>query len=165
MQMQDYQVLKMDGLEEILFPLKGCLIFLTLQMVDAGFHYDPCQDALDRVSCSACSLVLEGWENGDDPLKEHANRRPSCPYLEFISSQKSNSSTSLDASNTKSFVNEIELVTYKLKDLGGQMPTLEERMMTVEDYLKNQQEKAKQEYIQESERILSHMISQGLEIF
>jgi hypothetical protein len=139
-------------------------------MVDAGFHYDPCQDALDRVACSACSLVLEGWENGDDPLQEHENRRPSCSYLEFIRNQKCTAINSLDASNTKFSGNnesqhEIELVTYKLKDLVGQMPTLEERMMTVQDYLKNQQEKAKQEYIQESERIISHMVSQGLGIF
>lgn len=142
--------------------LKMYLIFLINQMVNAGFHYDPCQDQLDRVSCATCSIVLEGWEDGDDPLQEHVNRRPTCPYLKYIHNQTE--------TNTKNTVNdaikpEIELVSLNFKDLDAHMPTIEERMMTVEEYVKYQQEAAKKKYIQESEKILSHIMSQGFGLF
>lgn len=122
-------------------------------MANAGFHYDPCQDELDRVSCSVCSLVLEGWENEDDPFKEHENRRPTCPYIKLMHHHKPINSSQ-----------EIELAIYNLKDI-ILTPTPEERNMTVEEYIKYQQEKAKQEFLLESDRILSHMISQGESIF
>lgn len=38
------------------------------KMVAAGWCYDPSPDYNDGVSCSYCSLSLDGWEKNDDPL-------------------------------------------------------------------------------------------------
>lgn len=120
-------------------------------MSSAGFHYDPSQDELDRVSCASCSLVLEGWDHGDDPFQEHQSRRPSCPFVQYIKDQKS-------------ALKEIELIKYLPKDSNHSI-SLMERNMTVEEYIKSQQEKAKLEFLSESEKIISHLITQGNSIF
>lgn len=54
------------------------------KMALAGFHYDPLPEDIDNVSCSACQVSLQGWEVGDDPLKEHAARRPRCALLKKV---------------------------------------------------------------------------------
>lgn len=38
------------------------------RMVAAGWCYDPSPEYDDGVSCSYCSLSLDGWERNDDPL-------------------------------------------------------------------------------------------------
>ena len=53
-------------------------------MALAGFHYDPLPEDIDNVSCSACQVSLQGWEVGDDPLKEHAARRPRCALVKKV---------------------------------------------------------------------------------
>lgn len=43
-------------------------------MVEAGWYYDPGEDGPDGVTCPYCSISVEGWEAGDDPLEEHRRR-------------------------------------------------------------------------------------------
>jgi hypothetical protein len=38
------------------------------KMVAAGWCYDPSPEYDDGVTCSYCSLSLDGWERNDDPL-------------------------------------------------------------------------------------------------
>ena len=124
-------------------------------MANAGFHYDPCQDQLDRVSCGVCNLVLEGWEDGDDPLKEHEIRRPSCAYIKYI----------LDRKCTNNIPKkELELLIHNLATFPNTY-TSQERLMTVEEFIKYQQEKAKEHFVSESNRILENLISQGHSLF
>lgn len=38
-----------------------------IQMVRAGWCYDPLPEADDFVKCNYCGLSLDGWEPKDDP--------------------------------------------------------------------------------------------------
>ncbi|KAF2648730.1 inhibitor of apoptosis repeat-containing protein [Lophiostoma macrostomum CBS 122681] len=51
------------------------------QMVDAGFFYDPGVDAPDGATCPYCSMSLDAWDAGDDPLEEHRRREDSCLFF------------------------------------------------------------------------------------
>ena len=44
----------------------------------AGFYYT--QNA-DNVRCFRCNLTLQKWQAGDDPMEEHKNLRPACPFV------------------------------------------------------------------------------------
>lgn len=35
----------------------------------------------DTAICFQCGLALDGWDPSDDPLYEHARRRPNCPFI------------------------------------------------------------------------------------
>ena len=48
-------------------------------LLDAGFYYF--KD--DAVQCWACSIVLDGWEPDDDPIKEHKKHSPHCPIFDL----------------------------------------------------------------------------------
>ncbi|TID16541.1 hypothetical protein E6O75_ATG11659 [Venturia nashicola] len=54
------------------------------KMVAAGWCYDPSPDYNDGVSCSYCSLSLDGWEKNDDPFVEHQRRAPDCEYFKLL---------------------------------------------------------------------------------
>ena len=53
----------------------------ALAMSQAGFFYYPRNIEDDTAYCYQCGLGLDGWEEGDDPLHEHARRRPTCPAV------------------------------------------------------------------------------------
>ncbi|KAK5169265.1 hypothetical protein LTR04_005909 [Oleoguttula sp. CCFEE 6159] len=53
----------------------------TQKMVEAGWFYDPSPEMDDGVTCSYCSLSLDGWEPKDDPLEEHRRRSPDCYFF------------------------------------------------------------------------------------
>ncbi len=52
-------------------------LYLYNQMCLAGFKYT--KDG--SVTCNLCKIDLEGWEEGDDPQKDHSKRSPDCPWL------------------------------------------------------------------------------------
>ncbi|TKA46018.1 hypothetical protein B0A49_12600 [Cryomyces minteri] len=56
----------------------------TQKMVEAGWFYDPSPEMDDGVTCSYCSLSLDGWEPKDDPLEEHRRRSPDCYFFSPI---------------------------------------------------------------------------------
>ncbi|CAO2655896.1 Nn.00g046990.m01.CDS01 [Neocucurbitaria sp. VM-36] len=51
------------------------------QMVDAGWYYDPADGAADGVTCAYCSLSLDAWDAGDNPMEEHRRRSPDCLFF------------------------------------------------------------------------------------
>lgn len=51
------------------------------QMVAAGWFYDPATDTPDGVTCPYCSLALDAWDIGDDPMQEHRRRSPDCLFF------------------------------------------------------------------------------------
>ncbi|EOA92011.1 hypothetical protein ACJQWK_04241 [Exserohilum turcicum] len=51
------------------------------QMVAAGWFYDPSTDTPDGVTCPYCSLALDAWDIGDDPMQEHRRRSPDCLFF------------------------------------------------------------------------------------
>ncbi|USP81417.1 hypothetical protein yc1106_08691 [Curvularia clavata] len=51
------------------------------QMVAAGWFYDPSTDTPDGVTCPYCSLALDAWDIGDDPMHEHRRRSPECLFF------------------------------------------------------------------------------------
>jgi hypothetical protein len=51
------------------------------QMVAAGWYYDPADDTPDGVTCPYCSLSLDAWDAGDDPLEEHRRRSEDCLFF------------------------------------------------------------------------------------
>ena len=54
-------------------------------MAEAGFYYIGTEASPDAVRCVVCLTELEGWEEDDEPLKEHKNHSSSsaCPYLKI----------------------------------------------------------------------------------
>jgi hypothetical protein len=55
-----------------------------LQMVAAGWTYDPSPEYDDGVTCMYCNLSLDGWEPKDDPYAEHQKRCPDCPFFNLV---------------------------------------------------------------------------------
>lgn len=49
-----------------------------LEMAEAGFHY---LQLGDDVQCVFCEVILNGWQEGDDPLMEHFKNSHRCPFL------------------------------------------------------------------------------------
>lgn len=50
-------------------------------MADAGWVYDPTTETPDGVICPYCSLSLDSWDEGDDPLEEHRKRQDACLFF------------------------------------------------------------------------------------
>jgi hypothetical protein len=74
-------------------------------MAKAGFSYFPTMEGEDMVECVHCGLALDGWEEDDDPLREHSKRAPKCLF--FLNNKtvkaaatKSKASTSASANTT-----------------------------------------------------------------
>lgn len=52
-----------------------------MQLVEAGWYYDPTLDTTDGATCAYCSLSLDAWDIGDDPMEEHRRRAPDCLFF------------------------------------------------------------------------------------
>ncbi|CZR62163.1 uncharacterized protein PAC_12060 [Phialocephala subalpina] len=50
------------------------------ELAKAGFFYHPTTNNPDNVACFLCHRNLDGWEEGDDPLAEHAKHAPNCGW-------------------------------------------------------------------------------------
>jgi Inhibitor of Apoptosis domain len=46
----------------------------------AGFYYFPYEGADDNVCCYICGKNMGGWEEDDDPLKEHLRGNDACAW-------------------------------------------------------------------------------------
>lgn len=51
------------------------------QMAAAGWIFDPAADTPDGVTCPYCSLALDAWDAGDDPMEEHRRRSQDCLFF------------------------------------------------------------------------------------
>ncbi|KAF1945326.1 inhibitor of apoptosis repeat-containing protein [Clathrospora elynae] len=51
------------------------------EMVAAGWFYDPTTDTPDGATCAYCSLALDAWDIGDDPMQEHRRRSEDCLFF------------------------------------------------------------------------------------
>ncbi|KAH8730947.1 hypothetical protein GQ44DRAFT_700127 [Phaeosphaeriaceae sp. PMI808] len=51
------------------------------QLVAAGWYYDPADGTPDGVTCPYCSLSLDAWDAGDDPMEEHRRRSSDCLFF------------------------------------------------------------------------------------
>ncbi|KAH8804699.1 hypothetical protein F5884DRAFT_677788 [Xylogone sp. PMI_703] len=72
-------------------PLKWPHKFLSGDaLAKAGFFYHPLEANPDNVACFLCHKFLDGWEKGDDPLREHLTLSPDCGWaiLATIESQE-----------------------------------------------------------------------------
>lgn len=50
-------------------PITYIELWLTyLQLVEAGWCFDPSQEAEDGTTCFYCNLSLDGWEPKDNPM-------------------------------------------------------------------------------------------------
>lgn len=49
--------------------------------MEAGWYYDPALDTPDSTTCAYCSLSLDAWDVGDDPMEEHRRRTPDCLFF------------------------------------------------------------------------------------
>ncbi|KNE61528.1 hypothetical protein AMAG_06343 [Allomyces macrogynus ATCC 38327] len=59
--------------------------FATIKrMAKAGFHYTPEAPGDDCASCIYCGTTLSEWSPKDNPLIEHKNRQPDCPFFDRI---------------------------------------------------------------------------------
>ncbi|KAJ3367433.1 hypothetical protein GGF31_007526 [Allomyces arbusculus] len=59
--------------------------FATIKrMAKAGFHYTPEVPGDDCASCIYCGTTLSEWSPKDNPLIEHKNRQPDCPFFDRI---------------------------------------------------------------------------------
>ena len=49
-----------------------------MDVVTAGFYHT---GPGDRVRCAFCLNILKNWDEGDDPMKEHASFFEDCPFV------------------------------------------------------------------------------------
>ena len=118
-------------------------------MASAGFYYDPIEIDSDQVTCSYCSLSLQGWEKGDDPLKEHVSRKPKCCFMKFFPQGQTNNEIKENFQENHLIVENDEMELDKENSVIQPMHfnletvTEEEKEMTVKEFLKSRQEKAK----------------------
>jgi hypothetical protein len=67
---------------ENLWPLDAAAGYPSVdQMVAAGWFFDPAHDTPDGVTCPYCSLSLDAWDAGDDPMEEHRRRSEDCLFF------------------------------------------------------------------------------------
>lgn len=50
------------------------------QLATAGFYFEPTPDNIDNVVCFLCNKNMDGWEDGDDPLREHIKHSSQCGW-------------------------------------------------------------------------------------
>lgn len=55
-----------------------------LQLAEAGFYRDPCDD---ECICYYCGIGIDDWEPNDDPWVEHALRTYHCGFLNLKKSE------------------------------------------------------------------------------
>ncbi|GFT45512.1 hypothetical protein NPIL_499721 [Nephila pilipes] len=48
------------------------------ELAEYGFFY---LQSEDQVQCAFCGIVIDDWNVGDKPLKEHIKKVPKCPFL------------------------------------------------------------------------------------
>lgn len=57
------------------------IVVSATQLAQAGFFY---RGKADKAVCYYCDATLKQWEEGDDPLTEHAKLQPDCNFLLLI---------------------------------------------------------------------------------
>ncbi|XP_064406692.1 baculoviral IAP repeat-containing protein 5-like [Halichondria panicea] len=55
----------------------------AVKMAEAGFYYCGSVSNPDWVRCVVCHQDMEGWEESDNPTKEHKRSTPGCAYLKL----------------------------------------------------------------------------------
>lgn len=65
------------------WPFKKRSKCVAEKMAKAGFYHTPTTDYPDCVTCYACMKELDGWEQNDDPLKEHQKHSSGCPFIKL----------------------------------------------------------------------------------
>ncbi|KAL8677428.1 MAG: hypothetical protein Q9186_006136 [Xanthomendoza sp. 1 TL-2023] len=50
------------------------------QLAKAGFYYNPKASTPDNTTCYLCHTSLDGWEEDDNPIREHSNLSPDCGW-------------------------------------------------------------------------------------
>ena len=55
-----------------------------VQLALAGFYFEPTPSAPDQVGCFSCQKHLDGWEAEDDPVREHLQFSPECPWAIIV---------------------------------------------------------------------------------
>lgn len=50
-------------------------------MAAGGWYFDPSDDQPDGATCPYCSLSLDAWDAGDDPIEEHHKRNADCLFF------------------------------------------------------------------------------------
>ncbi|KAF1349629.1 hypothetical protein BDV97DRAFT_369169 [Delphinella strobiligena] len=58
------------------------------KLVEAGWCFDPSQEAEDGTTCFYCNLSLDGWEPKDNPMDEHRRRSPDCVFFALLDHYK-----------------------------------------------------------------------------
>lgn len=53
------------------------------KMAEAGFFWCGSKTDPDTAACFACGKQLDGWEEQDDPWKEHINHAPQCVFVKL----------------------------------------------------------------------------------
>lgn len=59
-----------------------------LQLVEAGWCFNPEPEYEDAVCCFYCGTSLDGWEPKDDPAKEHRKRAKECHFFTLVEESK-----------------------------------------------------------------------------
>ena len=70
----------------------------AIDMAAAGFYSTHTARKPDSADCRECGLKLNDWQPRDNPLAEHARRKPDCPFIvtnlgsELVSDMKASTS-------------------------------------------------------------------------
>lgn len=50
-------------------------------MAEAGFYYSGVSEEDDSATCFVCGKILDGWEENDEPWREHEKHAPNCKFV------------------------------------------------------------------------------------
>ena len=62
------------------WPYPDSYVATPKTLSEAGFYFNPNIDNPDNVQCFLCDKSLDGWEAGDDPLREHLTHASHCGW-------------------------------------------------------------------------------------
>ncbi|KAI9677308.1 MAG: hypothetical protein M1829_002651 [Trizodia sp. TS-e1964] len=60
-----------------------------LKLAEAGFYFQPTQSNPDNVCCFLCERNFDGWEEQDEPLREHLQHSRNCGWAICVSIKES----------------------------------------------------------------------------
>ncbi|CEO59314.1 hypothetical protein PMG11_03994 [Penicillium brasilianum] len=82
------------------------------ELAHAGFYYKPYETNPDNTTCFHCNRALDGWEEEDNPIKEHLKHSPGCAWAIMMDIQQESSNPSTIEDPTSERITQARIETF-----------------------------------------------------